>query len=124
MDNYRLGIFYGLGAYLLWGVLPIYWKLLQHVEAMEILASRFFMVSRFRLSLVIGNRQAKHLYAGNQGDFQYEKDSLLHGVGSNYDQLQLGYFYLGGRSWTHCRNKHGLLYQSADECALWCSISA
>lgn len=47
MDNYRLGIFYGLGAYLLWGVLPIYWKLLQHVEAMEILASRFFMVSRF-----------------------------------------------------------------------------
>lgn len=42
MDNYRLGIFYGLGAYLLWGVLPIYWKLLQHVEAMEILASRFY----------------------------------------------------------------------------------
>ena len=118
MDNYRLGIFYGLGAYLLWGVLPIYWKLLQHVEAMEILASRF------RLSLVIGNRQAEHLYAGNQGDFQYEKDSLLHGDGSNYDQLQLGYFYLGGRSWTHCRNKHGLLYQPADECALWCSISA
>ena len=36
-NNYRLGIFYGLGAYLLWGVLPIYWKLLQHVEAMEIL---------------------------------------------------------------------------------------
>lgn len=31
------------------------------------------MVSRFRLSLVIGNRQAEHLYAGNQGDFQYEK---------------------------------------------------
>ena len=40
-NNYRLGIIYGLGAYLLWGVLPIYWKLLQHVEAMEILASRF-----------------------------------------------------------------------------------
>ena len=39
--NYRAGILYGLGAYLLWGVLPIYWKLLQHVEAMEILASRF-----------------------------------------------------------------------------------
>ena len=34
--NYRAGILYGLGAYLLWGVLPIYWKLLQHVEAMEI----------------------------------------------------------------------------------------
>ena len=41
-NNYRLGILYGLGAYLLWGVLPIYWKLLQHVEAMEILASRLY----------------------------------------------------------------------------------
>lgn len=64
-NNYRLGIFYGLGAYLLWSVLPIYWKLLQHVEAMEILASRFFVVGRFRFSLVIRNRQAEHLHAGN-----------------------------------------------------------
>lgn len=47
MDNYRLGILYGLGAYLLWGVLPIYWKLLQHVEAMEILASRFLWSAVF-----------------------------------------------------------------------------
>lgn len=123
MDNYRLGIFMVLEP-IFYGACCRYtgsccsmlrrWKFWRTV----------FMVSRFRLSLVIGNRQAKHLYAGNQGDFQYEKDSLLHGVGSNYDQLQLGYFYLGGRSWTHCRNKHGLLYQPADECTLWCSISA
>lgn len=55
-NNYRLGIFYGLGAYLLWGVLPIYWKLLQHVEAMEILASRFLWsaVFVFLLLLVTG----------------------------------------------------------------------
>ena len=84
-NNYRYGILYGLGAYLLWGVLPIYWKLLQHVEAMEILASRFFMVGRFRLSFIIGNRQAEHLHAGNQGNFQHKKDCLLHGAGSNYD---------------------------------------
>ena len=84
----------------------------------------FFMVGRFRLSFITGNRQAEHLHAGNQGYFQHKKDCLLHGVGSNYDQLQLGYFYLGGRSWTHCRNKHGLLYQPADECTLWCSIFA
>ena len=110
MDNYRLGIFYGLGAYLLWGVLPIYWKLLQHVEAMEILASRFLWSAVFVFLLLLAT--------GKLNIF------MQHGVGSNYDQLQLGYFYLGGRSWTHCRNKHGLLYQPADECALWCSISA
>lgn len=51
--NYRLGIFYGLGAYLLWGVLPIYWKLLQHVEAMEILASRFLWSAVFVFLLLL-----------------------------------------------------------------------
>ncbi|WP_293685889.1 EamA family transporter RarD [uncultured Phascolarctobacterium sp.] len=57
--NYRAGILYGLGAYLLWGVLPIYWKLLQHVEAMEILASRFLwsVVFVFLLLLVTGRLQ-------------------------------------------------------------------
>ena len=53
MDNYRLGIFYGLRAYLLWGVLPIYWKLLQHVEAMEILASRFLWSAVFVFLLLL-----------------------------------------------------------------------
>lgn len=53
MDNYRLGIFYGLGAYLLWGVLTIYWKLLQHVEAMEILANRFLWSAVFVFLLLL-----------------------------------------------------------------------
>lgn len=52
-NNYRLGIFYGLGAYILWGVLPIYWKLLQHVEAMEILASRFLWSAVFVFLLLL-----------------------------------------------------------------------
>lgn len=52
-NNYRLGILYGLGAYLLWGVLPIYWKLLQHVEAMEILASRFLWSAVFVFLLLL-----------------------------------------------------------------------
>jgi chloramphenicol-sensitive protein RarD len=34
------GLWYGLGAYGLWGLLPIYWKLLHDVPAMEILAHR------------------------------------------------------------------------------------
>ncbi len=34
------GVLYGLGAYLLWGVLPLYWKLLHAVDAPEILAHR------------------------------------------------------------------------------------
>jgi chloramphenicol-sensitive protein RarD len=34
------GVYHGLIAYLLWGLLPIYWKLLSHVPAMDILAHR------------------------------------------------------------------------------------
>lgn len=45
--DYKLGIAYGLGAYLLWGVLPIYWKLLHQVPALEILASRFIWSAAF-----------------------------------------------------------------------------
>lgn len=34
------GIWYGLGAYALWGLFPIYWKLFQHVPALQVLAHR------------------------------------------------------------------------------------
>lgn len=51
--SYKMGIIYGLGAYLLWGVLPVYWKLLQHVEAMEILASRFLWSAVFVFLLLV-----------------------------------------------------------------------
>lgn len=57
--NYKTGVLCGLGAYFLWGVLPIYWKLLQNVEAMQILASRFLwsVVFVFVLLVVTGKLQ-------------------------------------------------------------------
>ena len=36
----RLGLLYATGAFLLWGIVPVYWKMLQHVPALEILAHR------------------------------------------------------------------------------------
>jgi chloramphenicol-sensitive protein RarD len=39
-DSARRGIALGLGAYLCWGVLPLYFKLLGHVPATEIVAQR------------------------------------------------------------------------------------
>lgn len=45
--DYKLGVIYGLGAYLMWGVLPIYWKLLHQVPALQILASRFIWSAVF-----------------------------------------------------------------------------
>ncbi|MFE8704176.1 EamA family transporter RarD [Cytobacillus sp. FJAT-54145] len=42
MENQELkmGIIYAAFSYFLWGILPIYWKLLYHVNADEILANR------------------------------------------------------------------------------------
>ncbi len=34
------GLWFALGAYLTWGVFPIYWKLLKHVPAVELLSHR------------------------------------------------------------------------------------
>jgi chloramphenicol-sensitive protein RarD len=36
----RAGLLFGLGAYFLWGVLPIYFKAIDHVPALEIVAHR------------------------------------------------------------------------------------
>jgi chloramphenicol-sensitive protein RarD len=34
------GLWHAVGAYVLWGVLPVYWKLIAHVPALEIVAHR------------------------------------------------------------------------------------
>ncbi len=40
MDSGRRGLAYGLAAYLLWGLFPLYWPLLEPAGALEILANR------------------------------------------------------------------------------------
>lgn len=46
------GIVYGIGAYTIWGLLPIYWKALQHVPAAEILTHRMVWSLLFILGLL------------------------------------------------------------------------
>ena len=40
MDDQRSGLLCGVGAYVLWGVIPLFWPLLEPAEADEILAHR------------------------------------------------------------------------------------
>lgn len=47
------GIYYTAGSYILWGVLPIYWKFLSGVPALEILAHRVIWAFIFVLILVV-----------------------------------------------------------------------
>lgn len=34
------GVWYGIAAYVIWGLFPLYWKLIEHVPALQILAHR------------------------------------------------------------------------------------
>ena len=46
------GILYGIGAYTMWGLLPVYWKALQQVPAIEILANRMLWSLLFVVALL------------------------------------------------------------------------
>ncbi len=57
----KRGIWYAAGAYVVWGLLPIYWKALQAIPALEILAHRIVWACVFTFLLVIVRRQWRPL---------------------------------------------------------------
>lgn len=78
MDNkLRSGILYGLGAYGLWGVLPIYWKQVHHVPALEILANRFVWSLFFVILLILCLNKGKEFLEETRNIFSTLKTSIL-----------------------------------------------
>ena len=59
----RLGLLQGVGAYLIWGVLPLYFLLLKAVGAGEILAARIAWSLLLVLGIVVAVRRMPHLMA-------------------------------------------------------------
>lgn len=55
-DSARLGVVYGLSAYLMWGLVPIYFKAVAHVPPMEVLAHRVLWAAPFLLGLLAHRR--------------------------------------------------------------------
>lgn len=55
------GVMYAVAAYALWGVLPIYWKFVDSVFPIEILANRIVWVFVFVIVIVALTRQWKQL---------------------------------------------------------------
>ncbi len=52
-----LGIFYAITAYMIWGILPVYWKYLASVSALEVLAHRIIWSFFFVTFLILLRRQ-------------------------------------------------------------------
>jgi chloramphenicol-sensitive protein RarD len=52
ISNQQSGVWYGIVAYASWGILPLYWKSLHNVPAIEILAHRIFWSFGFIMILI------------------------------------------------------------------------
>lgn len=57
MTSQRAGITYGVIAYILWGLLPLYWKLLEAVSAEVVLAHRIVWSFLFMLLLILFSKR-------------------------------------------------------------------
>ena len=47
------GILYGILSYVIWGIVPIYWKFIDHVSSTEILAHRELWSFEFMIILLL-----------------------------------------------------------------------
>lgn len=72
----QLGIMYAGFSYLLWGLLPIYWKLLDQVNAVEILAIRVFWAFIFMMVVLFFSRKWKDFVLVFRGMLSNKRQSF------------------------------------------------
>lgn len=75
-NEVQLGALYAGFAYFLWGILPIYWKLVDHVQADEILANRIFWSFFFMLIILLASKKWNAFAATFKG-FKTNKKQLF-----------------------------------------------
>ena len=61
VSDHRRGLLYGVLAYALWGIVAAYWKLLSHVDPVELLAHRAIWGMLVFAIIVIATRQVQQL---------------------------------------------------------------
>ena len=59
----RIGMAYAASAYVVWGIIPIYWKQIDHVGAIEIVAHRIVWTLIFTFMLVQFRKRSSHVWA-------------------------------------------------------------
>ena len=68
-NEYKKGLLYGVLCYTIWGLFPLYWRLIDHVDSIEILAHRMLWSCLFMVSLFMGIRHLRlrnHIKDRNQ----------------------------------------------------------
>ena len=59
MSDHKKGLLYGLLCYTIWGLFPLYWRMIDHVDSIEILAHRMLWSGVFMVTLFIGIRHLR-----------------------------------------------------------------
>lgn len=73
-NEIKTGAFQAGLSYLLWGILPIYWKLLDHVNAEDILANRIFWSFAFMMVVLFFSKKIRNLISVLKGFKQNRKE--------------------------------------------------
>ncbi|MEK4759140.1 EamA family transporter RarD [Viridibacillus sp. FSL E2-0187] len=77
MQEEKKGILSALGAYIIWGIFPLYWKGLQHVASEEVLAGRVIWSFILTLIFVVILKQGKMLLVDFKQLWQHPKSFWL-----------------------------------------------
>lgn len=59
----KIGLFFALSAFIMWGLAPMYFKQMLHIDAKEILAHRIFWSVLFLISITLMSKQSHKVLA-------------------------------------------------------------
>ena len=62
LNEKTVGVVCAIGAYFLWGILPIYWKIVREVPATEVLAHRILWSLFFMLCILLVTKRMKSFF--------------------------------------------------------------
>lgn len=77
MQTEKSGVLWAVGAYLIWGIMPIYWKNLEHVSSTEIIISRIVWAFIMTLLLVLLLKGGRQLIGDIQSLWKSQRDFWL-----------------------------------------------
>ena len=114
------GILYAFGAYFIWGLVPIYWKLLKHVPATQLIGHRIvwsFILLAVILFVMRKWPELRTAVSNRQGDpYLLCRGSAV--------RFQLVHLCLGSDCRLYRGVQPGIFYQSAPQCAPGSHLSA
>ncbi|MEK4130110.1 EamA family transporter RarD [Solibacillus sp. FSL W8-0474] len=77
MSEQKKGILFAMGAYFMWGIVPLFWKQIDHVGSMEILVGRVIWSFVFTALFILIIRQYKETIADIKILWKNKKNFIL-----------------------------------------------